>query len=127
MARRDTPATLAADMLKAAGEAVTVTRAVVKKGAQNIKTEGRKNAIASAPVQNAHAPYAITYDTTSGSTKTSIVAEIGYDKDLPGGDLGNLLEYGSRNNPPHRDLGRALDVETPRFETVLAEAAMRLL
>jgi hypothetical protein len=126
VARRiDTPNSLAADMLKAAAEAVAVSRAVVKKGAQNIKTEGRKNAIQSAPAHNARAPYAITYDTDV--SRTSIVAEIGYDKDLPGGSLGNLLEYGSRNNPPHRDLGRALEREQSRFEKALGEAAEGLL
>jgi hypothetical protein len=125
MPRIDTPNSLAADMLKAAGEAIAVTRAVVTKGAQNIKTQGRKNALASAPVQNAHAPYAITYSVDVDPT--SMTAEIGYDKDLPGGDLGNLLEYGSRNSPPHRDLGRALDVEQPRFEKYLGEAAEKLL
>jgi hypothetical protein len=125
MARVQSPESLARDLLKAAGEAGALVKAVVGKGAQNIKTQGRNNAIASAPIHNAHAPYAITYDTKFQGT--SFMAEIGYDKGLPGGDLGNLLEYGSRKNPPHRDLGRALDVETPRFETALAEAVKRLL
>jgi hypothetical protein len=32
--------------------------------------------------------------------------------------LGNLLEFGGGgdHSPPHRDLGRALDAEEPRFE-----------
>jgi hypothetical protein len=127
MARVQSPESLARDMLKAAGEAGAVVKAVVKKGAQNIKTEGRKNVAASAPIHNAHAQYAITYDTKFQGT--SFMAEIGYDKGLPGGDLGNLLEYGGKGDksPPHRDLGRALDVETSRFEVALAEAVKRLL
>lgn len=121
----DTPLTLAADLLKAAGAAAAGASAVVSKGALNVKNEGRANALRAAPRRNARAPYAITYDTNiNGAT---IEAEIGYDKDKPGGALGNLLEYGSRNNPPHRDLGRALDNEQPRFEKALVEMAERLL
>jgi hypothetical protein len=76
-------------------------------------------------MHNARAPYAINYDVNvDGAT---ITAEIGYDKDLPGGSLGNLLEYGSRNSAPHRDLGRALDAEETRFEDALAEAVVKLL
>lgn len=121
----DTPETLAAALAAAGAKAIVATRTVVQKGALNIKTEGRNNALASAPTRNARAPYAITYDTKIG--KTSVDAEIGYDKDKSGGALGNLLEYGSRNNPPHRDLGRALDNEESRFEQALAAAVERLL
>ena len=42
-------------------------------------------------------------------------AEIGPDKSRPQGALGNLLEFGSENNPPHNDGGRALQAEEPRF------------
>jgi hypothetical protein len=125
MARAQSPESLARDMLKAAGEAGAVVKAVVKKGAQNVKTEGRNNAIASAPVHNAHAPYAITYDTKFEGMKFK--AEIGYDKDKPGGELGNLLEYGSRHNPAHRDLGRALDREQEPFGQFIAAAVGKLL
>lgn len=123
----DTPATLAADMLKAAGKAVVGTRAVVQKGALNVKTEGRANALKSAPTRHAQAPYAITYDTKIAAT--AVEAEIGYDKDKNGGALGNLLEFGGGgdHSPPHRDLGRALDNEEPRFEKALVEMTERLL
>src|SRR5207237_4360852 len=57
----DTPDTLAADMLKAAAEAIVGTRAIVQKGALNIKTEAKANVQQSAPVHNAHAANAITY------------------------------------------------------------------
>jgi hypothetical protein len=120
----DTPDSLAADMLKAAAGAVAATRAVVQKGALNVKTEGRKNSAASSGTAAAGAPSTITYDTKVG--RTSIEAEIGYEK-RGQGKLGNLLEYGSRNNPPHRDLGRALDSEEPRFEQAIAEMVDRLL
>lgn len=121
----DTPGTLAAALLKAAAAAVGETRAVVQKGALNVKNEARVNVLRSAPTNNAYAHNAITYDTEIG--KTTVGAEIGYDKNRRGGALGNILEYGSVNNPPHRDLGRALDAEEPRFEKALGDAVERLL
>jgi len=131
----DTPDSLAADLLKAAAGAIVVTRAVVQKGALNIKTDAQENVRKSAPRRNAHAAQTINYDTTVNAT--SIDAEIGYDKDKnkadgkrtgPGG-IGNLLEFGGGgdHSPPHRDLGRALDAEEPRFEASLALAIERLL
>jgi len=123
----DTPETLAAALLEAAAKAVAETRVIVQVGAQHIKTEWRDNALRSAPTQNAGAPYAITYDTTVG--KTSVDAQIGYDKNRPGGALGNLLEFGGGgdHSPPHRDGGRALDNEAPRFEKAIDAMASKLL
>lgn len=111
----ETPDTMAAALLAAAASAVTEVRAVVTKGAQNIKADARRNALQSAPTRNAGAPYAIGYDTTV--RRTAVEAVIGYDKDKPGGALGNLLEFGGKGDasPPHRDLGRALDAEEPGF------------
>lgn len=129
----DTPETLAADLLKAAGEAIAATQAVVRKGALNIKAQAKQNVQASAPLHSAHAAQAITYDTKFSGT--NFEAEIGYDKDKgksagkrtgPGG-LGNILEYGSATSAPHRDLGRALDVEEPLFEIALGAAIEKLL
>lgn len=117
----DTPQSLAADMLKAVAQVTAGATAVVAVGASNIKRDARANVQKSAPVQNAHAQYAITYDTKIAGM--SIEAEIGYDKDIGGGPLGNLLEYGGGGDksPPHRDLGRALDAEEPRFESALSK------
>lgn len=123
----DTPASLAADMLKAAAEAVAITRTVVQVGASNVKRDAKANVLQSAPTHNAHAHNAITYDTAVHAS--SIDAVIGYDKDRKGGPLGNLLEYGGGgdHSPPHRDLGRALDAEEPRFEEALVAAIEKLL
>ena len=123
----DTPETLAADMLKAAAEAVVATRTVVQVGAYNIMRDARANVLKSAPIHNAGAAAAITYDTNIG--KTSVDAEIGYDKDKKPGRIGNLLEYGGGgdHSPPHRDLGRALDAEEPRFTEALAALVEKLL
>lgn len=121
----DTPETLAADLLKAGAEAIVATRAVVQKGALNIKNDAKRNVQQSAPVHNAYAHNAITYDTTI--RPLTVEAEIGYDKDKRGGSLGNILEYGTRKNPPHRDLGRALDREAEHFDGYLAAAIAKLL
>jgi hypothetical protein len=121
----DTPETLAAAMLAAASEAAVGTRAIVAKGALNIKNDAKRNVRESAPVHNAHAAEAITYDTKFQGS--SVMAEIGYDKSKRGGSLGNLLEYGSAHNPAHRDLGRAADNEESRFGEAIALMAEKLL
>ena len=124
-----TPDQFAADLLKAAGKAIVGTRAIVQKGALNIKNDARKNVAQSAPMHNAHAQYAITYETKNDFKAGVSRAEIGYDKDINGGALGNLLEYGGGGDrsPAHRDLGRAFDAELPRFEEALAMFAGKLL
>lgn len=118
----DTPETLAADMLKAVVTVVAGARTVVAVGAGNVKRDARANVEKSAPVQNAHAQYAITYDAPH-LVGMSIESEIGYDKDLPGGAIGNLLEFGGGGDksPPHRDIGRAADAEEPRFEAAMSK------
>jgi hypothetical protein len=124
-----TPDQFAADLLASAVEAAAGTRKIVQKAAQNVKTSARRNVAKTAPVMNAHAQYAITYDTSVDLRNGAISAEIGYDKDLPGGALGNLLEYGGGgdHSPPHRDLGLAADEEAPRFEDYMFTMAKKLL
>jgi hypothetical protein len=100
------------------------TRAVVVRGAMNIKRDWRANARSSAPKHAPHYPKSIGYD-VAGYGRDIVMATIGPDKGGPQGALGNLLEYGSVKNPPHRDGGRALDVEEPRFEAQLALIAER--
>jgi hypothetical protein len=116
----DTPQTLAAAILRAIATTTVEVTAVVAKGALNVKNDARKNVEQSAPVNNAYAQNAITYDSPRLAGMV-IEAEIGYDKERRGGSLGNLLEFGGGGDksPPHRDLGRALDVEEPRFEAAL--------
>lgn len=121
-----TPDQFAAALLAAAAAATAETARVVAKGALNVKNQAKANVQKSAPVHNAYAQGAITYDTPKLGAGT-IRSEIGYDKDKRGGALGNLLEYGSRKNGAHRDLGRALDDEEPRFGDSLLAAMTGLL
>ena len=123
-----TPEQFAADLLVAAAQAPVRARAVVKKAANNIKTDARKNVAQSAPTHNAHAQYAITYD--EPEIRGPLVdTEVGYDKDVKGGSLGNLLEYGGAGDrsPAHRDLGRAADAEESGFGAALQAMALKLL
>jgi hypothetical protein len=74
----------------------------------------------------AHAPdypRAITYDTTDRGVGDGVSAEIGPDKDRRQGALGNILEYGTVNNPPYAHLGPALDRWSPDFVEGLEKAA----
>lgn len=124
-----TPEQFAADLLGAAAQVTVRAKAVVKKAANNVKTDARKNVAASAPVHNAHAQYAITYDEPEITASFRVESEVGYDKDITGGALGNLLEYGGSGDrsPAHRDLGRAADAEEARFGDALQAMALKLL
>lgn len=123
----DTPETMAAALIESAAKAVLETRAIVQKGAMNVKTQAKANVLKTAPRRNANAHTAITYDTSI--KPTTVEAEIGYDKDRKPGRLGNLLEFGGGgdHSPPHRDLGLALEAEEPRFEAAISAMAERLL
>jgi hypothetical protein len=128
MARYDSPDKLAADLLKAATGVPVMARTVVKRGAQNIKDEARESVLRTAPVHNAGAHNAITYDEPA-VVGARVESEIGYDRSIRGAALGNLLEFGGGgdHSPPHRDLGRATDAEEARFESALSTMAGKLL
>ena len=100
----------ARDLRAAAEHAPREAAAVVSKGALNVKTDARANARASSGVHAAKYPDTIGYDLDADG----LGAEIGPARSGQG-HLGPILENGSINNPPHRDLGRAMDVEEPRF------------
>lgn len=86
-------------------------RAVVSKGSLNIKNEARREAPGTGAAK--HYPTSINYDITEKDDE--IVGEIGPVEGRRQWGLGNLLEYGSENNPPHPHLEPALDHEEPRF------------
>ncbi|GAA2484605.1 hypothetical protein GCM10010406_21090 [Streptomyces thermolineatus] len=98
-------------------------RAVVTRGALNVKRDWQAGAVATARRHARLYPASVSYDVTplpGGAT-----AEIGPDKGRPQGALGNLLEFGSVHNPPHNDGGRALLAEEPRFAAQAAQVAAR--
>lgn len=70
-------------------------------------------------------PKAITH--TVRTDADGPAAEIGPDKRKKQGPLGNLLEFGSRNNKPHRDGYRALREREAPLETRIQIIAKGLL
>ena len=88
------PARLAGNLRKA----VQVTCSKVKADARQ-RISGRKYL--------PRYPYSITYDTKI--TADGVEGEIGPNKALPQGPLGNIVEYGTSKNAPIPHLGPALD------------------
>ncbi|PZF98258.1 hypothetical protein [Micromonospora deserti] len=112
---------LVADLAEVPEEAHRNIRKAVQFTAHGTKRTAQEFAsgIAHAPDY----PRAITYDTTDHGVGVGVSAEIGPDKDRRQGPLGNVLEYGTVNNPPYAHLGPALDRWTPDFERGLEKAA----
>lgn len=98
--------------------------AVVNRGALNVKNGWRANATASSGQHARLYPSSISYDMRPHPTGAS--AEIGPDKGKPQGPLGNLLEFGSVNNPPHMDGARALAAEEAAFVLHVAAIGAQL-
>jgi hypothetical protein len=94
-------------------------RRATMRGAMNIKRDWRKNARRSAPKHAPAYPASISFD-FGAYGPDYFMAVIGPENlhrtRGSQGALGAILEYGSAKNPPHRDGGRALDAEEPRFE-----------
>lgn len=71
----------------------------------------------------AHAPaypHSISYDLTIAAD--GIEVEIGPDKSMAQGALGNLIEFGSAHNPPHGSGAKALAVSAGDLERGVAIA-----
>ncbi len=125
----DDLAELADDLHRAATRASEEARAVVTKGAVNIKKEWRDNwkrRLAGGHAKRLH--YSVGYDISSGGGD-EIVAVIGPDanNDRMQGPLGGIIEHGSVNNAPIPAGGPALLRESPRFEDALGDMGERLL
>lgn len=108
------------------GRAERDMRAVVERGALNVKNGWRANAIATSGRHARLYPYTVNYDVRpvpGGAT-----AEVGPDrsKKRQQASFGAILEFGSVNNRPHNDGGRALLAEEPRFAAQVEAIADRL-
>lgn len=114
---------LEADLRRAGVTAGARLYPVLKKGADNITRDARESA--SGLTHAPHYPQAITYDVEI--LPGVVTAEVGPDKDRRQGALGNLIEYGSANNPPHNDLGKALDREVPVVEQFVTQIGGAIL
>lgn len=106
---------LVADLGKAGRKATLGARAVLEKGAVEVK-EGMKSDFSG----HAHAgqiPRAIGYDVRG------LEFEVGVDKSGPQGGLGNLLAFGSSKNAAVVDHTASLRREIPNIERFLGELA----
>lgn len=119
---------LAHDLSEAPRKAQRDALAVVEHAAVNVKNEWRDNATKTSGRHARRYPATITYDLTLGAALVGrIEAVIGPDKSKPQGPLGNILEFGTANNPPTNDGGRALRAEAPKFEAELAKVTLDAL
>lgn len=114
---------LARDLGKAATDIHRGARAVVQRGALNIKRDAARRLGTGGHLR--HLGRAVTYDTQETLTRAS--AEIGPDKNRRQGKLGHIPEYGTRNNRPRPYLAPALEAERPRFARALEAAGVKAL
>lgn len=121
----DTLRSIAHDLMTAPAEVQLASGAIIEHSAHNIKNDWARNARASSGSYAPAYPSSISYDLTVEGLNPG--AEIGPDKAKPQGPLGNILEFGSVNNPPHNDGGRALDEEAPDLEHEIAAVALEAL
>lgn len=98
-------------LIQAGADVEKSAEGVVAKGSLNVKTDARRMA-----PHGPHTPNyreSISYDIRRGDGW--VEGEIGPVAGRRQRGLGNLIEYGSPNNPPHPHLEPALDLEEPRF------------
>ncbi|RCL91796.1 MAG: hypothetical protein DBW62_00640 [Microbacterium sp.] len=113
---------LSADLGAAPRNAAPFLRSALEYSARELRDDARQNARG---MEHAPAfPFSITYDvkTLRAFGVTVMEAEVGPDKDRPQGALGNLIEYGSVNNPPQGILHGALQRVEPDFESGIDKA-----
>jgi hypothetical protein len=114
---------LVATLTKAESRTAPAVRAVVERGALNVKNDWRQRwgGIGHAPAL----PAAVTYDVSYGFG--SVSAEVGPDKGKRQGALGNIIEYGTSKNAPIPGGLPALEAESPKFERALADLGEKSL
>lgn len=112
-------APLIADLTEAPRRVRSKVDGVVRKGAVNMVRDWQQRASGLA-----HAPrYPDSIGFSAGWKGAGYEAEIGPDKLLPQGALGNLITFGSVHNPPSGDDVAVADAEAPRFEKAIADLA----
>lgn len=114
---------LAADLGRIPGRMVAPVTAALTKSADSLKEAMRADAGGIG-----HAPY--FPDSITAEVKTTVgqfTAEVGPDKDLRQGALGNILYFGTSKNGPVLDINGPLDGEAPKFEKAIEDVAGKLL
>ena len=112
---------LEAELEQIPAEKLPQFKAVVVKGAVNVKTGMRADAAGGQSYR--HFPRSIDFDVIDGG----LGAEIGPDKGRIQGALGNLLYFGTSRTGGVLDINGPLNREAPRFEDALADVAEDIL
>jgi hypothetical protein len=114
-------------LLDALGKSAAVTetqaRAIVARGALNIKNDARRR-ISGHPTLR-RLPYAIDYDVYT--TLTGPAAEIGPNHSKPQGNLGHIPEYGTPTSAPMPYMAPAGLAEEPKFAKAIEDAMVKAL
>ncbi|MFE7609245.1 hypothetical protein [Streptomyces celluloflavus] len=101
----------AASFTRASAALRMTSRQAVEVSARRIKEDARRR-ISGHP-HLPHYPHSITYDLRSSAAGPW--AEIGPDKSRTQGPLGNVIEFGTRNNAPIPHIGPAFEAGVPDF------------
>ena len=106
---------------KASSGLIAGARAVVAKGALNIKNDTRKT-VSKHPSWKRLAA-SVNYSMTGNAFFSE--ATVGYD-DVGQGELAGIYEFGSASRAPHPTLYPAVDRELPKFEAALVVAVAKV-
>ena len=110
---------LSANLGKIAGSAVKDVDEVLKKGAQNVKSEMQKDVSRSEHFKGMAG--SISYDSYYLPGRARYV--IGPDKSRRGGSLGNIYYFGTSRGGGSGDIEKPLRSEGPRLASALADLA----
>ena len=112
---------LSANLGKIAGSAVEDVDAVLKKGAQNVKSEMRADVSRSEHFKGMAG--SISYDSYYLPGRARYV--VGPDKSRRGGSLGNIYYFGTSRGGGSGDIEKPLRSEEPRLMSALEQLAAK--
>ena len=113
---------LIADLARAQARTPIAARVVVEASAREAQQTWRR---AWSGISPAGLAASVTYDVKSGPG--TVKAEIGPDKSIGAGPLGNIIEFGTSRNAPIPGGLPALDAQAPKLERSLGVMAEKLL
>lgn len=113
---------LVADLGRIPGRMVAPMTAAVTKSSTGVRDAMRAEARG-----HAHSPHFPASITAEVKVKPGqIEGEIGPDKGLTQGALGNILYFGTSKNGPVLNINAGLDAEAPKFQKAVEDAAGKL-
>lgn len=113
---------LIADLARAEAQAPLAARASVEANAAEMQRAWRQRW---GGIRPASLAASITYDITRGPG--TVKAEVGPDKTIGAGPLGNIIEFGTSKNSPIPGGLPAAEAQEPKFERSLGELGVKLL